>query len=117
MKHRAFLNSNRRSAHSKLAKIIHDHSWICGSIVTMSHTCGKKTCKCQKDEKHTSYYLAARIDNKRKMICIPSNWLPSIEKWVQTYQEITRLLGEISKESIDRFLKEKTKKRVKDSSS
>ena len=108
MKHRGKFTQEDRQARSELAKLIHSKRLLCGSLVTMSRTCGNPSCKCIKQgEKHVSLYLSIKSGKKRKMICIPKKWESTITGWVKNYQRVNELMAEISAGSLQRFMEDK----------
>jgi hypothetical protein len=109
MKNRAVMPAQERVARSKLAKLVHERPFIQASLVTMTHTCGKPTCRCVRGQKHVSLYLATRLEGKRKMIYVPRCLEDMVRTWVQTYQESGQLSRRISAQCMERFLKEKKK--------
>ena len=72
MRPRSHLASAERRARSRLTKILHEHPFLCGSLVTMQRTCGKLGCKCNRGELHPGLYLALRVGGRRKMVHVPS---------------------------------------------
>lgn len=109
MRIRSHLPRRERFARSQLAKVLHDQSFLCGSLVTMHRVCGKPGCKCLRGEPHPGLYLAIRVGGTRKMIHVPSALEERVRHWVTTYQEIWRLMEEVSGSCLQRFLKEKEK--------
>jgi len=109
MRIRSHLPRRERFARSRLAKLLHDRSFLCGSLVTMHRVCGKPGCKCLRGEPHPGLYLAIRIGPTRKMLHVPSALEWRVKQWVTTYQEIWRLIEEVSGACLQRFLKEKQK--------
>ena len=109
MKHRGQFNRSERSARSRLAKLVHDQSFLCGSLVTLHRVCGKEGCKCTQGELHPGLCIALRVGEKRKMVYVPQAIEATARRWVATYQEAWQLMEKISQASLDRFLREKQK--------
>ncbi len=107
MRHRGHISEKDRQNRSRLAKLVHNRRLLQGSLVTMARTCGNPRCKCTRGKKHVSLYLSIRVGNKRKMIYIPPKWEKTIRSWVEAYQEMKQLTDEVSKASLDRFLRQK----------
>jgi len=110
MKHRNSFSQKERNARSKAAKLLHDSPFIVGSLVEMSNTCGKPTCKCTRGEKHKSWCLAVRDQGKRKMMHIPHASENSVFKLVNTYQELWKQVEIISQENFERITQSKKDK-------
>ena len=107
MRHRSHLPAKERAARSRLAQALHDRPILRGSLVLMSRTCGKETCKCARGEKHVSLYLSIRVGQKRKMICVPRRLEDAVRSWVEVHREVDRLIARVSQACLQRFLKEK----------
>ncbi len=107
MRHRGFLSTRERQARSRLAKVFHETALIWGSLVTMARTCGNPGCKCTRGQKHVSQYLSVRVSGRRKMIYLPPDREVTVRNAVRTYQEVKRLMDEVSTSCLERFLRER----------
>ena len=107
MKHRGQFTRSERLARSRLAKLLHEQPFLCGSLVTMQRVCGKEGCKCTRGELHSGLYLSMRVGEKRKMVHVPQVLEGTARRWVATYQEAWRLMEEVSQSCFERFLKGK----------
>ncbi len=115
MKHRSNLPIKERAARSKLSKLLHDKSFVAGSLVNMAGTCGKANCKCTKGDKQVSWYLAIRHKAARKMICIPRAQEQEVLEWVNTYKEITKQIDTVSQQCLERLAITDKRERRRDS--
>ncbi len=113
MRHRGYLPTQERQARSRLAQLLHQKSLLIGSLVTMPRVCGKAGCKCSRGQLHPGLYLALRVGPKRKMIHVPQLLEAQVRQWVGTYQEVWRLMEEISQACYRRFFQEKQQARRK----
>ena len=111
MRHRGQFARSERFVRSRLAKLLHEQPFLCGSLVTMHRVCGKEGCKCTRGELHSGLYLAMRVGEKRKMVHVPQALEATARRWVATYQEAWRLMEEVSRACFERFLKGKEKVR------
>jgi hypothetical protein len=109
MKHRGQFTRSERFARSRLAKLVHDQPFLCGSLVSLNRVCGKEGCKCSRGELHPGLCIALRVGEKRKMIYVPQALEATARRWVATYQEAWRMMEEISQACFERFLKGKQK--------
>lgn len=109
MKHRGQFNRSERFARSRLAKLVHEKQFLCGSLVTLNRVCGKEGCKCSRGELHPGLCVALRVGEKRKMIYVPQALEATVRRWVATYQEAWQLMEKISQASLERFLRGKEK--------
>lgn len=107
MRPRSHLLDPERRARSRLAQILHQQPFLCGSLVTMQRTCGKPGCKCTRGELHLGLYLAVRVGEKRKMIHVPKVMEQTVRQWVSNYQEAWRLMEKISSFCLKRLLLKK----------
>ena len=109
MRHRGQFTRSERFARSRLAKLVHDQPFVCGSLVSLNRVCGKEGCKCSRGELHPGLCIALRVGEKRKMIYVPQALEATARRWVSTYQEAWRMMEEISQACFERFLKGKQK--------
>ena len=58
-------------------------------------------------QKHVSLYLAIRVGKQRKMVYIPSELEQQVRDWVQSSQEIDRLLELVSQSCLEQLLRKK----------
>lgn len=93
---RASLSPVERRFRSRLAQLAHDNWLIRGTLSVRSRRCGKPTCRCAKGELHTSLYLVQSHHGKPRQICIPKSWESRIRQAVTDYQELQRLIEEVS---------------------
>lgn len=111
VKSRSQRPAEERHARSRAVQQIAENPLLRGSLVAMARTCGKAGCHCQRGEKHTSLYLAVRLNNRRKMIYVPPAMENSVRGWVENSQEVDRLLDFISQQCLTDFLDKKQEKR------
>ena len=111
MKHRGQFSRSERFARSRLAKLVHEQPFLCGSLVSVQRVCGKEGCKCTRGELHRGLYLAMRVGENRKMVHVPQVLEATARRWVATYQEAWRLMEQVSQSCLERFLRGKEKVR------
>lgn len=109
--HRSQLPPQQRQARSRLVQRCAEAPLLRGSLVRMARVCGKPGCRCAQGDKHVSLYLAIRVGAKRKMIYLPPEWEQRARAWVESAQEIDRLLELISQSCLEQLLREKGKAR------
>ena len=109
MRHRGQFARSERFARSRLAKLVHEQPFLCGSLVPLHRVCGKEGCKCSQGELHPGLCVALRVGEKRKMIYVPRALEATARRWVNTYQKAWHLMEEISHASLERFLRGKEK--------
>jgi len=113
MRSRNYLPNPERKARSRLTQIVHEHPFLCGSLVSMNRTCGKLGCKCTRGELHPGLYVALRVAGKRKMIHVPQAMEHAVRQWVANYQEAWQLMEQISQMCLKRFSVKKEQLRGK----
>ena len=99
--------SQERSARSRLVQLLHEHEVICGSVVSMSRSCGKAGCHCEQGEKHLSLYLSTKVEGKRRMVYIPADLELEVRQRVGAYRELERLTDVVSEACVQRVLERK----------
>ena len=105
MYHRTSMAEEERYARSKLAKIIHDKTYIEGALVKSKLTCGNKNCKCARGEKHPVLYLSYKEGTKRKRLFIPQSLHADMRLAVASYKEARKLSHMISTGNLKRILR------------
>ena len=101
-----------RQARSRLAQILHVQDVICGSLVSMSRTCGKAGCRCARGEKHVSLYLSGKMEGRRRMVYIPPELEEEARRCVAAWREADALTQEVSAACLNRVLERKRKGRA-----
>ena len=79
----------------------------------LRNTCGKPNCKCATGDKHETPYVARTREGKRQARSIPKELRDEVPKWIERYEEIEKLLEELSVEAWQALAKgrRKTKSR------
>ena len=111
MRHRGQFSRSERVVRSRLAKLVDDQPFLCGSLVSLRRVCGKEGCKCSRGELHRGLCIALRVGQKCKMIYVPQALEATARGWVSTYQEAWRMMEEISQACFERFVEGKEKAR------
>jgi hypothetical protein len=100
-------SATERAARSRITQLLHNHEFICGSLVSMERCCGKKNCRCQQGEKHVSLYLSINLDGKRHMIYIPSDLEEQTRRQVDVWRESNNLAHALSNACVQRLIAQK----------
>jgi hypothetical protein len=90
------LSSTERHARSRLAQLVHDRCWLRGCLAPRRRTCGKANCRCARGQWHVSLYLVQSRQGKLRQLSVPRRWQEHVRQAVSHYQQIQRLLEEIS---------------------
>lgn len=94
--HRSNLSASERRFRSRLTQLIQQHWLLCGTLSVRSRKCGKPTCRCSAGDLHTSLYLVQSQKGQPRQVCIPKDWENRVRQGVTDYQELQRLLEELS---------------------
>ena len=100
---RAELSAAERSLRSRIAQLATGERFLHGSLSERTAKCGKPTCYCAEGEGHRSLYLVQSQAGKVRQICVPKAWQDPVREAVGVYQEIRRLLDEVSALEWKRF--------------
>ena len=93
---RAAISLAERDFRSRIAQLVSGRWFLRGTLSERSGKCGKPTCHCGKGELHQSLYLVQSHDGKPRQICVPQAWHPRIRQAVADYQQLQRLVEEVS---------------------
>jgi hypothetical protein len=104
---RAELSAAERRLRSRLAQIASGERFLRGTLSERSSKCGKPNCHCAGGEGHRSLYLVQSDAGKVRQMCIPKALQDPVRQAVSEYQEMQRLLHEVSELEWKRFLARK----------
>ena len=107
MTYPAYLSASGRQARSRLTGMLQTRPMLRAGLVTMARTCGKKTCKCARGQKHVSLYISLKVDRTRKMIYVPPALEETVRSWAGNYREAAALWEKMLQEYLEQFLKDK----------
>jgi hypothetical protein len=104
---RAELSATERGLRSRIAQIASGERFLRGTLSERSSKCGKINCRCADGEGHPSLYLVQSRAGKVRQICIPKPLQDPVRQAVAQFQEMQRLLNEVSELEWKRFLARK----------
>ena len=104
---RAELSAAERSLRSRIAQIASGERFLRGTLSERSSKCGKPNCRCADGEGHASLYLVDSDAGKVRQLCIPKALHDPVRQAVGEFQEMLRLLREVSELEWKRFLARK----------
>ena len=90
------MTRKERDLRSHITRLVSRYAFLHGTPNVKERTCGKSNCKCARGEKHSSLYIVNRRDGELRQIFVPSSREAEVRQWVARYQEINKLLDEIS---------------------
>ena len=93
---RAKLSAAERSFRSRIAQLASGQWFLRGTLSPRSSKCGKPNCHCAKGETHQSLYLVQSHAGKLRQICVPKPWQERVRQAVHDYQQMQRLIEEVS---------------------
>jgi hypothetical protein len=105
--HRAELSAIERALRSRIVQQASSERFLRGSLSERSGKCGKPTCHCANGEGHPSLYLVQSHDGTVRQICVPKALQAPVRQAVGVYQEMQRLMDEVSELEWKRFLARK----------
>jgi hypothetical protein len=104
---RAELSAAERRLRSRMAQIASGERFLRGTLSERSSKCGKPNCHCADGAGHRSLYLVESDAGKVRQMCIPKTLQDPVRQAVGEYQEMQRLLHEVSELEWKRFLARK----------
>ena len=107
MRPRAARPPRERQVRSRLAQLAHAGEFLRGSLTLMRHTCGKRTCRCARGEKHESWYLAYSQGGRKRMVSIPREWLPQVREWIARHRQARGCLEALSQAALRQLRSDK----------
>jgi hypothetical protein len=87
-----------RRHRSRGAQIIHFQRLLRGTLSIRSRQCGKAGCCCTQGKPHVSLYLVQRRGGKLRQLFIPSAWEDRVRRAVADYQELQKVVEELSEQ-------------------
>jgi hypothetical protein len=103
----AELSAAERSLRSRIAQLASRQRLLRGSLSERVGKCGKPNCHCVQGEGHRSLYLVQSHGGKLRQECVPKALHDPVRHAVGEYQEIQRLLNEVSELEWKRLLARK----------
>ena len=103
--HRTQMTARERNWRSRLKKLLDTAEMVRGTLTVRRVTCGKKSCKCTRGERHVALYLTRTQKGKAEQLYIPRDLEPKAREWVREYQTAKELLVKISNEYWKRLRK------------
>jgi hypothetical protein len=104
---RAELSAAERGLRSRITQIASSERFLRGTLSERSSKCGKPNCRCATGAGHTSLYLVQSYDGQVRQVCIPKTLHDPVRRAVGEFQEMQRLLHEVSELEWKRFLARK----------
>jgi hypothetical protein len=93
---RAKLSASERNFRSRIAQLASGNWLLRGNLSERASKCGKPSCRCAKGDLHQSLYLVQSQHGKPRQICVPKAWHERVRQAVDDYQQMQRLIEEVS---------------------
>jgi hypothetical protein len=93
---RAELPAAERRLRSRIAQLTTSERFLRGTLSERSGKCGKPNCHCAAGEGRQSLYLLQSHAGKLRQWCVPKVLHDPVRRAVGEYQEIQRLMNEVS---------------------
>ncbi len=104
---RSRLPAAERSRRSHLAQLVHQRRFLRGTLSVRRRKCGKPNCRCVKGHPHISLYLVQSHGGKARQLFVPNSWEDRIRVAVADYQQMQRLIEELSEMEWRRLMERK----------
>lgn len=92
---RAEMSPRERDLRSRAAQLLASGGLLHGYIVERERKCGRRTCKCERGEKHPAVYVYRRQDGKLRQLYVGKVHDAAVRRWVEQDRELRSLLEEI----------------------
>jgi hypothetical protein len=92
---RAEMSPRERELRSRAAQLLASGGLLHGYIVERERKCGRRTCKCERGEKHPAVYVYRRQEGKLRQLYVGKVHDVSVRRWVEQDRELRSLLEEI----------------------
>ena len=99
MRHRSHLSERHRRCLSKAIALLQRGPVLKAAAYVLRNTCGKLNCKCAVGLKHETPYVARTWEGKRQARVVPKELREQVPQWMARYEEIERLLEQLSDEA------------------
>jgi hypothetical protein len=90
------LKAAERGGRSRLSQLAHDRRLLRGTLSIRKNTCGKTNCRCARGEPHIALYLVQSQKGKPRQLFIPREWEERVRQAITDYQELQKLIEELS---------------------
>jgi hypothetical protein len=90
------MTREERTLRSHVTRLVSRYGFLHGTLNVKERTCGKSNCKCVRGEKHSSLYIVNRQNGELRQLFVPSARETEVRQWVERYQEVKKLLDDIS---------------------
>ncbi len=90
------MTGKERDLRSHVTRLVSRYGFLHGTLNVKERTCGKSNCKCVRGEKHSSLYIVSKREGELRQLFVPSDREAEVRQWVERYQEVKKLLDDIS---------------------
>src|SRR5690349_329413 len=95
---RASIPEASRRQRSRISQLAHQSRLLRGTLSVREVICGKAGCRCAKGEGHISLYLVQSQQGRTRQLYIPKRLEARVRQAVGDYQELQRLVEELSEQ-------------------
>ncbi len=93
---RNLLSAEEREARSRLLQLAGERWLMRASLSERPRACGKANCRCARGQLHQSLYVVQSRQGKPRQLFVPKAWEERVRQAVRDYQQLQRLLEEVS---------------------
>jgi hypothetical protein len=95
---RASIPEAARRRRSRIAQLAHNRRLLRGTLSVRNVICGKASCRCAGGEPHTGLYLTQSKSGKTVQLYVPKRFERRVRQAIDDYQELQRLIEELSEQ-------------------
>jgi len=93
---RTELSAAERRIRSRIAQLATGDFFLRGTLSPRSGKCGKPNCHCAQGRLHQSLCLVQKQQGKLRQSHVPKAWEKQVRQAVTCYQQMQRLIEEVS---------------------
>ena len=90
------LSAAERDLRSRIAQLLHGRWWLHATLAPRQRRCGKLNCRCTRGQPHVSLYVVQSRQGQLRQLYVPKHWESRVRQAVADYQQLQRLLEEVS---------------------
>jgi hypothetical protein len=110
---RQAMSPQERRMRSRLTQLVHAAPMLRGTLTVRRLTCGNKSCRCYRGEKHEALYLTFQRDGRSYQCCIPKELEEQVRQWSENYRRACNLFEEVCQTGYEALLHAKKRRKKK----
>jgi len=85
----------RRMCLARVQKLAAAQPVLAASLVHKGKRCGRAGCRCERGQKHRSWFLTYKHDGKTKTVYVPLDMVQEVRSWIEEHRRMKKLAQEI----------------------